>query len=1353
MLKYNDIIEKLSDKDKIRILCDINLLSDSKYEDLGLPAVRIGSLEEHRGDEYPSPVALANSWDPELVGRVAAVLADRAVADGSTLIKVPGAKPKIDPYRAALSEDAYLASEMSTKYIEAVTAAGSSAAVRGFGLRESDLEWLDSEPCKRFVAEHLEKPYALSTSKGKCAAILTEPDLENEKYKNVNSELKKAVSQGYICDGAAGICEKVSADKTVLHLEHGGLFFEGSAHALESALVKYKRIKNAIEHGTSTTEALEQQVIEGKAISPEMIDEAIDRLFDFVFSINAKAGKPQNAPSDGLAREAVKESIVLLKNKQNILPMQGSTKFCVIGDAAMRRDANGNKLGDVCAAGLIEKGLVYCGSARGYDLDKDRSEELIPRAVNIAETADVVLLFLGAGEHREKRIHKTKKMSIPANQQELLLALSDNKQKIVAVLPPEHTLDVSMPDNCRAILLAPLDTAFCAEALVGVLSGEFSPSGKLASTVYTETHKQYVKRKTDIMRDGLKTGVFIGYRYYDTAGESVEFPFGHGLSYTKFAYSNIKVADGSVSVKVKNTGKLDAAETVQVYVGCHGKGFVRPKKELCSFKKVFIRAGETVTVTLPLNPPTAYDTRIDNFVFEGGEYAVFVGSSVSDIKIGLEVDLNGTDVPQTEEKLTDHIFTRSNIITDNFKLEAKADIMKKSVFNFIAGSASLVLALILKMYCAFAGIGSLFLDAFAVLLSILGIVFFIVEAVRRSKIRSEEKAKAEKAHAAEFNKNAENVGVFAADKMFLKEFDVEEQAVSHEIVDDGDKLDNEQLAYLDKDQTFALAATDFALFAKERGFKLSNETVYRIFASVAASRIIVLTGLDEHDFNVFMLLLANYFHSPAYVDSVNDEYVNADHMLFKTDDYGNRLKTNANLAIESARNATYNAHFVGLTNVKCEGLAAYFTAFMKYVKNPVGCKYIVTLNEKNAETSYYMPHNLWFVMNLARYERVDMLPDFIAEAASVIKVEFEACEGTVDHTHVRDFSYYQIDYLAEKAASKFTVEEDLWKKVDQFEAYVNGKESYHIGNKAWLGLERFAYTYMACGGDKSTALDSALASKIIASVLVTLNGKLGEDDASLSETLDLIFGEERDYVCKEIVKSCEDAIALIKADEEARLAAEEEARVRAEEERLAAEAEAKAREEEERARAEEARLAAEAEAKALEEEARLAAEAEALVLAEEARLAAEAEALARAEEERLAAEAEARARAEEERLAAEARAREEARLAAENEARVREEARQAAEAEAKALEEEAKLASAAVAKAREEQERIIAEAQKREEAARLAAEAAAKAREEQERLAAEATRLAKEWEQANNTPSYSNEGADTNTAQDNGDEL
>ena len=1158
MLKYNDIIEQLSDRDKIRILCDVNLLSDSKYEALGLPAIKIGSLEDYCLGEFPTPIALANSWNRKLVGEVAAALSAVAVAEGNTLLKTPGAKPKINPYRAALSEDAYLASEMSAQYIDAVNRTEASAAVQGFGLRESDLEWLDEEPYRRFVFEQIVRPYAASSSGSDCAAILTEPDLDNEKYKNVNSELKKIVLEGNVCRGAAGVCEKVSADKTVLHLENGGLFFEGSAHALESALTKYKRIKNAIEHGTSTTEILEQEMLAGKAISPEMIDEAVDRLIDFVFSVNKKSGSSCVTAREGLALEAAKESVVLIKNEKNILPMQKDAKFCIIGDIALKRDENGEKLGESCAKDLIERGYVFCGSARGYDLDKDRSENLIPRAVSIAKMSDVVLLFLGAGEQREKRIHKTKKLSIPANQQELLIALAEHKNKIVAILPPEHTLDISLPDNCRAIMLASLDTVYGAEALASILSGECSPSGKLASTVYTETHKHYLKRKTEVLRDGLKTGVFIGYRYYDTAGETVEFPFGHGLSYTDFKYSDLKIKNGSVSVNVKNIGKWDAAETVQVYVGCKEKGFVRPRKELCAFEKVFIKAGERVNVTLPLNLPTVYDEGNDCFIVESGSYEIFVGSSVSDIKLCMEIASQGAKMPEAEEKLTDYIMTKSNIITDNFKLEAKADIMKKSVFNFVAGSASLVLALVLKMYCAFAGISSLFFDAFSVLLAILGIVFFVVEAVRRSRIKSEEKNRVEKVHAAEFSKNAENVGVYSADKMFLKEFDVEEQAVSHEIIDDGDKLDNEQLAYLDKEQTFALAAADFALFAKERGVKLSDATVNSIFASIAASRVIVLTGLSDHDFNAFMLLLANYFHSPAYIDEVNDEYVSADHVLFRNDNYGNKIKTHANLAIESARNATYNAHFIGLTNVKSAGISAYFAAFMKYVKNPAGCKFIVTINEHNTETSYYMPHNLWFVMNLARGERVDMLPDFIAEAASVIKVDLEACEATDDHTHVRDFSYYQIDFLAEKAAAKFIVEEEIWKKVDRFEEYVNGKTAYHIGNKAWLGLERFAYTYMACGGEKADAVDYALSAKIISSVLVALNGKLGEEDSGVSETLELVFGEDNVYACKNIVKSCEDAIALIKADEEARLAAEEAERVRIEEERLAAEAEAKA---------------------------------------------------------------------------------------------------------------------------------------------------------------------------------------------------
>lgn len=1153
MLKYYDIIEKLSDRDKIRILSDVNNLSTVLHGDLSLPQIRIGAVEDYCGSDYPSPVALTNSWNPALVERCAEVLVSRAVSDGNNLIKIPAAKPKINPYRSALSEDICLAAAMSSRYLASAEKVGVAAAIKGFGLREDEAEWLDKSPDQRFLKEYFVKPYSLATTAGECAAVLTEPDLDRENYGEVNSELKKTVSDDGVCSGAVGICDKVSADKTVTYLEHGGLFFNGSSHALESALTRYKQLKNAIEHGTATTEELEEALESGKAIAPEMIDESVDRLLEFAFAVNEKKGAPLEAENEDPAFDATLESIVLLKNRNKILPLEKSAKVAIIGDIAMKRDENGKRLSDLCAEGLAAKGCVLSGRARGYDLERDRSEELIDRAVAVAEMADVVLLFLGFGEKREKRIHRARKLTIPANQQELLCRLSEYKEKIIAILPPEHTPDVSLPDNCEAIMLAPLETKYSAEALVGVLMGEHSPSGKLASTVYSDTTHRYVKRKTEVERDKMKTGIFIGYRYYDTAGEDVGFPFGHGLSYSRFTYSNLFVGKDTVIFRLKNCGKMAAAETVQLYVGCRGKGFVRPMKELCAFEKVFLKAGESRVIELPLQLPTAYDVESDSFVEEKGKYEIFIGSSVSDIRLSCEIRAGEQLMKRCSEKRTAYVHTESNIITDNFKLEAKADIMRKSVFNFIAGALSLIMALALKMYCVFAGVNSVFFELFAVLLAILGIVFFIVEAARRGRIRSDEKKKLEKIHAQEF-KEAEQVDVYSASKMFVREFDINEEVTSNEIPDDIDRLDNEQLSHIDKDQSFASAAADFAVFARERGYKFAPDAVNRIFASIAASRIVVVAGMSNSEFNTFMLLLSNYFHTSAYVDVVDDSYVNGDSLLYKLDEYGNRVKTHANLAIEAARNTTYSAHFIGLSEVKASSIPAYFSLYMKYVKNPTGCKYIVTMNERYAETSYYTPHNLWFVMNLAAGESAEMLPDFIAEIATVNTLKLEECEASEDHTHVREFSYYQIEYLVEKAVSRFSVDEDFWKKVDRLEEYVNGRTEYHIGNKTWLGLEKYAYTYMACGGEKAVAVDSAVAAAVLPSVLIALKDQKSDEERSIIETLELIFGEENVYACKELVRYCESAEAIIKADEDEK-AREEEARLIAEAEAIAAQIE------------------------------------------------------------------------------------------------------------------------------------------------------------------------------------------------------
>lgn len=1121
MLKYNDIINKLSDNDKIRILCDIKALSDKNYRALGIPEINAGELSALCGDIYPSPTALSNTWNTELVGAVADDLFKRAAAEDMGLVKIPGPRVKINPYRRSLSDDTVLSVAMSREYLKASGRAQIAAGLGGFGLYNDEIEWLDDEPDERFINEYIFKPYMDAAEGIDCAAVFTEPDVSADNYASVNYSLMEKVSNGNLMVGASAVCSRVASEKTVHYLSRGGLFFEGSPLMLESALSRYKQLMKKIEHGGATVDELQEEVSRGKAISPEMLDEAVDRLLDFVNKVKRRPNLSLLPADKGLAERAAEESIVLLKNLNKRLPLKKSSRVALIGDIVMADKEHGG-LASELAHLLNETGYPVPGTARGYDLSLDRGEDMLEDAVDLAKSSDVVLLFLGFNEKRASKLYKERKLSIPANQQKLLDALGGEKDKVVAIIPSDSCVDICFPENCAAIVTAPVNTSACASALLKILIGVTNPSGKLADTVYFNTQKRYLEYRSRRYRDNMKVGSFIGYRGYDPEDDFEGFPFGHGLSYTHFSYSALTVANNTVSFTVKNDGSLDGAEVAQLYVGLSGSRVVRPLKELCGFIRIELRAGEKKTVQLPLKLPKIYSVESESFVEELGEYTVYVGSSVSDIRLSQKVQGGSATVESDGKRLSDYIYSESNVDSDNFKLEAKLKTMKKSIFNIVSGAVALVLAIVLKLYCASNGLDSMFFDIFAVALGIAGIVFFIREAVRRGRVRSEERAKLDELNDEVFE-GSEKIPEYEAKKMFVEEFDVSDETQTNETEEHVDGVDVEYLRYIDKNLNFELAATEFERFALERGCKFRSDMVKKVFAALASSRLLVVEGMNDKDFKTLMLLLSNYFESPLFIDRVDQGYISTDSVLFRSDAQGNRVKTNVNYAIEAAKNSGFSIQLAGLTNVSGANMHLYFSSYVNYVKNPLANNHVSVLNERNIETTYYLPKNVWFVLNLAENESAADLPDFVSEVSSVNLFDLSECPASEQHTPVHKFSYYQMDWLSEKTASGFAVDEDLWKKIDRFEEYVASQTEFHIGNKLWLCLERFAYVYMACGGEQIDAVDEAVAAKLMVPVLYALKDSASDDERSLDDVLDTVFGEDRAEACKNIVKACDAA--------------------------------------------------------------------------------------------------------------------------------------------------------------------------------------------------------------------------------------
>jgi beta-glucosidase len=1115
MLKYHHIITRLSDRDKIRLLCDIDSLTEKEFKVLGIPAVKMAELTDWCGDRYPSPVALANTWNPELVQELSRSLYRGMVKDGVNLACIPGPKIRINPYRRSLSEDPILASALSGAYLRAAEQEEIPVCMKEYCLHEDEVDWLDKQPDYDWLKQNVLEAYRGAMRGENCAALMARRDLNAPAYSEVNASLTQDFLKASDTEQTEVVYMQVPTKETVRYIYNNLLFFHGEAAAVETALTRYQHMLKAIAAGQAAPEDLADACERREVISPEMLDMAVDHLLTFVHSIKHKPRMIESVDDSSIRQRALRESIVLLKNDHKLLPLKKKCKIALIGDMISNRGEETDAENPYQSA-LTGKGYHVTGFARGYNIEYDRSEHLLGEAENLAWRSDIAIVFLGFSAEGYRQMTKMRKMSIPANQQHLLDRLHKTRAKVVAVLPADCSPDVGLDPYCDAVLMAPLGVADNAQALVDVLLGQYNPCGKLANTVYLGSDSLYTIRKTYTERDGLKTGPFVAYRYYDTAACDPGYVFGHGLSYTSYAYSQLKVSADAVQLTVKNVGGMAGTETVQVYIGMKESAILRPDKILAGFARVTLAPGESKTLHIPVQFPTAYEG--GKAQLERGDYLVYVGASLRDIRL-VQTFVHGDAVLEpTLERRVDYIQTDSNILTHQYTLEAERKHMKKSKSYLAVGIITVVMAIILQLYCAYAALESAFFDIFSLFLVLCGVVFMIVESVIQNRIRQQENELARQVSEEEFA-TAEQIPVERAVRMFVKEFDAVEEAQDDHDQKSAANMNSEELLYINRDQTFADVAKDFALFAAESGYKIADGAIRQVFSALAASRLLLIYGMDRADFNSFMLLLSNYFDSVSYTERVDESYTSAERVLFGTDDQGHRVKTNILAAIEAARNVKHTVHFASLTDVHMSNLPEYFNPYIGYIRNPQSGHVVKATNERDAETTYVIPPNLWFAMQLSDQEPLSELPSFVAEVAVVQTISFEKITPVPQTTHLQKVSYYQIKDMTQRLTATSAVSEDDWKRVDRFVEYVNENAPYQLGNKLWLYMETYAYVCMACGANAPDALDTAVAAKLLPAVIGILKSAKTAESRGLIDVLEDLFGEEHLDACKKLLRA------------------------------------------------------------------------------------------------------------------------------------------------------------------------------------------------------------------------------------------
>ena len=592
---------------------------------------------------FPTASAVANSWDAALGEEIGAALGEEAAAQEVSVALGPGLNMKRNPLCGRsfeyFSEDPYLAGKLAAGYIRGIQSKGVAACPKHFAVNSQETRRMASDSIvdERTLREIYLTGFEIAVKEGHPRSIMSSYNLVNGTYANENKHLLMEILRGEWGFDGAVITDWGGSNDHALGVKNGST------------------LEMPAPGGDSVRELL--AAVENGKISESDIDARLSELLPLVFdtkaALDAAPREFDAAAHHALARRAAEESLVLLKNEGSLLPLAAGTKVAVIGDFAKnpRYQGAGSSMVnstqvDVLLDKLIDSELNVIGYQQGFDRHGKPDAALQKSACELATQADTVVLCMGLDEIAESEGLDRSNLRLAQNQVDLLQAVAAVNPKIVVVLYSGSVVETPWLDNCQALLYAALGGQAGAGAVADALTGKVNPCGKLAETwplAYADVPSAAdfaTRRKTVEYREGL----YIGYRYFTTAEKAVRFPFGYGMSYTTFAYSDMAADEQGVSLTVTNTGSVAGTEIVQLYVAKKNSELFRPAKELKGFARVTLAPGEKQRITIMLDDKAFrfWNVKANRWEIEGGEYELLVGASVEDIRLCEKISVHGT---------------------------------------------------------------------------------------------------------------------------------------------------------------------------------------------------------------------------------------------------------------------------------------------------------------------------------------------------------------------------------------------------------------------------------------------------------------------------------------------------------------------------------------------------------------------------------------------------------------------------------------------------------------------------------------------------------------------------------------
>lgn len=673
--KIRELISQMTLKEKAGLCSGADFWHTKAVERIGIPSVAVsdgphglrkqddeadhlGLNESIKAVCFPAGCALASSFDRKLAGKMGETIGQECQAEDISTILGPAVNIKRSPLCGRnfeyYSEDPYAASEMSSAFIRGVQSKNVGTSVKHFLANNQEKRRMtnSSDVDERTLREIYMVPFEGAVKNGKPWTVMNSYNRINGTFVGESKEYLTDLLReewgfdGYVVSDWGAVNDRVEALKAGMDLEMP------SSNGVNDAL-----IVKAVQEG-----ALEEAVV----------DEACERILNIVFRY--MENRDENAVFDRekdheTAASVEEECIVLLKNEygengKSILPLEKEQKIAFIGkyaEAPRYQGGGSSHINSWKVESALEavKGLAEVTYAKGFDDAEDKADEALEaEAVKAAKEADVAVVFAGLPDSFESEGYDRKHLNLPDCQNRLIEKICGVQKNVVVVLHNGSPVVMPWKDRVSAILEAYLGGQAVGKAEVKILFGEVNPSGRLSETFPnrledTPCYLTYGKGKDHAE---YREGVFVGYRYYTTREMEVQYPFGYGLSYTTFGYSNMitdktELTDAetlSVSVDVKNTGDCQGKEVVQLYVAPVNSEVPRPARELKGFEKVSLEPGEKKTVAFTMDDRAFAIWNADLHCWDvpDGTYMIQICRNAQEVILEKEVQVKNTKRPR-----------------------------------------------------------------------------------------------------------------------------------------------------------------------------------------------------------------------------------------------------------------------------------------------------------------------------------------------------------------------------------------------------------------------------------------------------------------------------------------------------------------------------------------------------------------------------------------------------------------------------------------------------------------------------------------------------------------------------------